>query len=759
MENKKFTFLPTIVIVFLISLSSILVHSEANTAADANKESGLETYIVFVDKIEPQAGVIPQSRDWDSYYQSFLPASNGILSSQRMLHLYRNVVSGFAAKLTAEEAKVMEEKYGVVSVRPEEVLPLHTTRSPNFLGLVQNNGNWKNSDLGKGVIIGVLDTGITPDHPSFSDHGMPPPPAKWKGKCELNGSTCNNKLIGARSFVFDVKTSQKLSPFDEEGHGTHTASTAAGSSVYGANVFRQAKGTAVGMAPMAHIAMYRVCTPFGCPESAILAAMDSAVEDGVDVLSLSLGGPSIPFYADSIAVGAFAAVQNGIFVSCSAGNSGPEYKSLSNEAPWILTVGASTIDRKIRTTVRLGNGQSFQGESVFQPEVSLEVLYPLVDAASKTGSQASAFCGPGTLKGLNVKGKIVLCQRGAGISRISKGVEVKNAGGVGMILTNDELSGYSTLADPHVLPASHVSYADGIKIKTYIDSATTPTGQITFQGTILGIQDVPSVTSFSSRGPNVQSPGVLKPDIIGPGVNILAAWPVSVENKTNTKATFNIVSGTSMSCPHLSGIAALLKGAHPDWSPAAIKSAIMTSAYTVNRLGRPIFDERSVPADVLATGAGHVQPSRAIDPGLVYDIQPDDYIPYLCGLGYTDRDISYMVQRKVKCIESSSVPDSELNYPSFSVVFGRTSQTYTRTVTNVGPANSMYTAEVYSPAGVTVYVYPEKLEFTYVKQKLKFYVSFTTSEGYKTERNFSQGSLVWVSQYQHFVRSPILVTF
>ncbi|KAF2298925.1 hypothetical protein GH714_029156 [Hevea brasiliensis] len=179
---------------------------------------------------------------------------------------------------------------------------------------------------------------------------------------------------------------------------------------------------------------------------------------------------------------------------------------------------------------------------------------------------------------------------------------------------NDETSGFSTISDPHVLPATHVSFAAGLKIKAYINSTKTPTATILFKGTVIGDPLSPAVTSFSSRGPSLASPGILKPDIIGP----------------DTKSTFNILSGTSMACPHLSGIAALLKSSHPDWSPSAIKSAIMTTADILNMEGKPIVDETRQPADIFATGAGHVNPSRANDPGLIYDIQPDDYIPYLC---------------------------------------------------------------------------------------------------------------------------------
>ncbi|KAL2516962.1 Subtilisin-like serine endopeptidase family protein [Abeliophyllum distichum] len=239
-------------------------------------QNSLQTYIVHVNL--PAGEVLGQSQDLERWYHSFLPETTASLNEpSRMIHAYRNVVTGFAAKLSSEEVKEMEKKDGFVYVRPQKVFSLHTTHSPNFLGLHRNLGTWPTSNYGKGVIIGVLDTGISPGHVSFSDEGMPPPPAKWKGRCELNGTSCNKKLIGARNFVRDTA-------FDNSsGHGTLTASTAAGNFVKNANVFSQAKGTASGIAPLAHLAVYKVCSET-CAECDMLAAMDAAVEDGVDVL-------------------------------------------------------------------------------------------------------------------------------------------------------------------------------------------------------------------------------------------------------------------------------------------------------------------------------------------------------------------------------------------------------------------------------------------------------------------------------------------
>ncbi|KAF2300962.1 hypothetical protein GH714_018623 [Hevea brasiliensis] len=484
-------------------------------------------------------------------------------------------------------------------------------------------------------------------------------PAKWKGKCE-HKTSCNNKLIGARNFATDSNNI-----LDDYQHGTHTAGTAAGSPVQGANYYGQANGTAIGMAPLAHLAMYKV---FGradkASESEILAAMDAAIEDGVDVLSLSLGIGSLPFYDDVIALGAYAAIQKGIFVSCSAGNSGPD---------------------------------------------------------SVNGNPSSAFCDTGSLANVDVKGKIVLCE-GGGNGTFEKGLEVKRNGGTAMIVMNDEFDGFVTIADRQALPASHVSYMAGLAIKAYIKSTSSPTATILFKGTVTGLPEAPQVAEFSSRGPSIASPGILKPDIIGPGVSILAAWPFSVDNTANK---FAMISGTSMSCPHLSGIAALLKNAHPDWSPAAIKSAIMTTAKLVDLGGKPISDEQFVTASLFDIGAGHVNPSRANDPGLVYDIQPDDYIPYLCGLGYSNKQIGLIVQRTVNCSSDSSIPEAQLNYPSFSIRLGSTPQTYTRTMTNVGQPNSTYSLQIIAPEGVNVKVTPDKISFSGMNQKATYSVTFS----------------------------------
>ncbi|KAB8096431.1 hypothetical protein EE612_024881 [Oryza sativa] len=728
----------------------------------------------FIVHVQPQEShVAATADDRKEWYKTFLPEDG------RLVHAYHHVASGFAARLTRQELDAVSAMPGFVSAVPDQTHTLQTTHTPQFLGLSAppppQGKRWSSSShggsgAGAGVIVGVIDTGVFPDHPSFSDAGMPPPPAKWKGHCDFNGgSVCNNKLIGARTFIANATNSsssygERLPPVDDVGHGTHTASTAAGAAVPGAHVLGQGLGVAAGIAPHAHVAVYKVCPNESCAISDILAGVDAAIADGCDVISISIGGPSVPFHENPVAVGTFGAMEKGVFVSMAAGNAGPNVSSVINDAPWMLTVAASTMDRSIRTTVRLGNGLYFDGESLYQPNDSPSTFYPLVYAGA-SGKPSAEFCGNGSLDGFDVRGKIVVCEFGGGpnITRIIKGAVVQSAGGAGMILPNHFPEGYTTLAEAHVLPASHVDYVAGLAIKAYINSTANPVAQILPRGTVLGTTPAPAMAFFSSRGPTVQNPGILKPDITGPGVNVLAAWPFQVgpsSAQVFPGPTFNIISGTSMSTPHLSGVAAFIKSRHPHWSPAAIKSAIMTTADITDRSGNQILDEQRAPANFFATGAGHVNPERAADPGLVYDIAPCDYVGYLCGL-YTSQEVSVIARRPVNCSAVAAIPEHQLNYPSISVRFPRAWNSsepvlVRRTAKNVGEVPSEYYAAVdMLDTTVTVRVFPRTLRFTGVNQEKDFTVVVWPGQG---GARVVQGAVRWVSE-THTVRSPVSVTF
>uniref|UniRef100_A0ACD5UDJ7 Uncharacterized protein n=1 Tax=Avena sativa TaxID=4498 RepID=A0ACD5UDJ7_AVESA len=736
-----------------LSLLSLLPFLLLAILAEATGDE-LSTFIIHVQA--PAGHVFGTADDRKAWYHSFLPEDS------RLVHAYHHVASGFAARLTQQELDALSAMPGFLSATPDQTYTVLTTHTPAFLGMNVEQGRRNySSELGAGVIIGVIDTGIFPDHPSFSGDGMPPPPAKWKGRCDFNGTSCNNKIIGARSFV--SATSSYGTPLDDYGHGTHTASTAAGAVVPGANVLGQAMGVAAGMAPRAHIAVYKVCDAEGCVMSDILAGTDAAVGDGCDVISMSLRGPSAPFHQDPLVIGTFAAMEKGIFVSMAAGNSGPSESSVTNDAPWMLTVGASTMDRSIRSTVQLGNGDYFYGESLYQPN-GAPVFYPLVYAGA-SGKPFAEFCGNGTLDGFDVNGKIVLCESGGNTSSIMKGAVVQSAGGAGMITMNPPIMGHNTFPQPHVLPASQVDYATGSAVKSYINSTANPMALIRFEGTVLGTAPAPSIVFFSSRGPSLRVPGIMKPDITGPGVNVLAAWPpyqVAIPSPPVLLPgpTFNLLSGTSMSTPHLGGIAAAIKGKHPDWSPAVIKSAMMTTADINDRSGNHMLDEQYARANLFATGAGHVNPVKAADPGLVYDITPEDYIGYLCGI-YTSQEVSAIAHRFINCSTVTVIDDLMLNYPSITVRFPISWNTTTpiviqRKVRNVGEVPSVYYAAVDVPDGpVTLDVYPRELEFTEANEEKVFSVVVRSTTG---GANVGQGALRWVSE-MHTVRSPISFTF
>lgn len=568
------------------------------------------------------------------------------------------------------------------------------------------------------------------------------------------------------------ESNESKSPRDTEGHGTHTASTAAGSRVTNASLFGFAKGEARGMAVKARIAVYKICWTFGCYDSDILAAFEHAIDDGVNVISLSVGanGHAPQYDYDSIAIGAFAAAEKGIVVSCSAGNSGPDAYTAVNIAPWILTVGASTLDREFPADVTLGDGRTFGGVSLYSGDSLGQKFLPVVYAADC----GNRYCYSGTLKPAKVAGKIVICDRG-GNARVEKGNAVHQAGGAGLILANLADSAEELLADAHFIPATMVGQIAGDKIRAYARSDPNPTATITFKGTVISTSPpAPRVASFSSRGPSYRTAEILKPDVIAPGVNILAGWtgyigPTDLETDTR-KVDFNIISGTSMSCPHVSGLAALLKKAHPTWSPAAVKSALVTTAYNLDNTGGNLTDlATGGESNPFVHGAGHVDPNRAADPGLVYDLETSDYIAFLCTIGYDSRRISVFTKEgsSVDCNAVGLSTPGNLNYPSFSVVFYGSDGVvkYKRTVKNVGKeTDAVYEVKVTAPPGVEVSVSPSKLVFSEKEDKLSYEATFKSSVNalgleIVGSAKSSFGSIEWTDGGSHHVRSPVAVVW
>ncbi|XWS21272.1 hypothetical protein CRYUN_Cryun30bG0041600 [Craigia yunnanensis] len=740
--------------------------------AEEKIQQAKRTYIVHMDKSN-----MPESfTDHSLWYDSSLKF---VSESASMLYTYENVIHGYSTRLTAEEAESLGKQSGIVSVLPEVRYELHTTRTPEFLGLGKSSALFPTSDSMGEVIVGILDTGVWPELKSFDDSELGSVPSGWKGKCEVgknfSSSSCNRKLIGARFFSKGYEaafgpideTMESKSPRDDDGHGTHTATTAAGSVVPDANLLGYASGTARGMASHARVAIYKVCWLGGCFSSDIVAAMDTAVADGVDVMSMSIGGGISEYYVDTVAIGAFTAAAHGIFVSCSAGNSGPMPSSLSNVAPWITTVGAGTLDRDFPASITLGNEEKYSGVTLYNGKKLSNSTVPLVYGGNVSNSSSGSLCMAGSLIPEKALGKIVVCDRG-GSARVQKGVVVKAAGGVGMILANTDTFGEELVADAHLLPSAAVGQKTGDAIKKYISSDHNPTATIGPGTTKLDVQPSPVVAAFSSRGPNPVTPAILKPDIIAPGVNILAGWsgavgPTGLESDQR-HVNFNIISGTSMSCPHVSGLAALLKAAHPEWSPAAIKSALMTTAYTAYKSGEKIKDVATGgPATPFDYGAGHADPVAALDPGLVYDATVDDYLGFLCALDYTPNQIKSTTHRDFTCQTSKKCSLGDFNYPSFSVPLETASGKeggagvsstikYTRTLTNVG-APATYKISLYSQTQtVKISVEPATLSFSAQYEKKSYTVTFTASSMPSGTTSFAH--LEW-SDGKHIVGSPI----
>ncbi|WP_307813906.1 S8 family peptidase [Micromonospora luteifusca] len=665
--------------------------------------------------------------------------------------------NGFAADLTRTQVARLRATRGVRAVY--EDTKVHTSAVPtlSYLGLTGREGAWQQqfgnvNHAGEGVIIGVIDSGFWPESASFAALSTPRPDqavidAKWKGTCDVGTEapvTCNNKVIGARWYgsLADVFPDEYSSPRDRNGHGTHTASTAAGNHGVPATVAGQSVGEISGVAPAARLAIYKALydTGFGTATGSsvdIVHAIDDAVADGVDVINYSVGDDLENFSAIEQAF--FNAASAGVFVAAAGGNAGPEAGTIDNSTPWVTTVAASTIDQQYSRTLTLGNGRTITGVGIGSASAGPAPLVSgKASAVNPDNTQDAELCVDGALDPAKVTGAIVLCLRGV-TDRVAKSAAVARAGGVGMVLYNDGVN--SQDADTHSVPTVHILDTDAVPILAYIASgnatATVSAGHLTSV-------EAPQVAGFSSAGPSHFNGGdLLKPDISAPGVAVAAAFSPAIGGQQ-----FALESGTSMASPHIAGIAALLRAQHPAWSPSAIRSALMTTAVDTTNEGNPI-KLGAGDATPLNYGAGEVRPGDAFDPGLVYDSTEQDWRKYLCGLAEKGNQVP-----ADDCDTTGAIATNQLNYPSISMGNMVGTQTVTRTVTNVSSKAGDYTAKVRAPQGYTVKVTPAKLHVL-PGRTATFQVQITNKAG--ALDTWIDGSLTWRDKSQHHVTIPLVV--
>jgi hypothetical protein len=552
---------------------------------------------------------------------------------------YTTVYGGVAATVPANQIADLLKVAGVTAVQ-QDTLRQRTDDNTVFIGA---QAVWPSlggsTKAGANVIVGVIDSGVWPENPMLSPAGIDSPSTgnpPWG--CQFGGGSdvahlgpdfaCNHKLIGAYAFTttymnnvgsngqeFCNNTTKKCSARDSEGHGTHTMTTAAGSCAASAVLYGVERGPVCGIAPGAHVIAYRVCLAQGCFGSDSVAAVGQAITDGVDVINFSISGGGNP-YADAVELAFLDAFHAGISVSASAGNSGPGAGTSDHGGPWVTTVGASTGPRSFTSTLHL---TADGGATLDVPGVTLTngitTPTPVVMAATLPGQDA--LC-QSTLAANTATGKVVVCSRGNN-GRIDKGRRVLAGGAVGMILFNQSQAVTDLESDNHYLPAIQTQFNNNA-VANFVTSHTNV--KATWAQGAATPSEADVMASFSSRGPTGDW---IKPDVTAPGVQVLAGTTPQPDQTTADNGPpgnlFMAIAGTSMSSPHSAGVSALVKAAHPDWTPAMIKSALMTSS-----VQDVVKEDFNTPADPFDMGAGSIRADLAVNPTLVLDEDYDSYV-------------------------------------------------------------------------------------------------------------------------------------
>ncbi|MGA8204177.1 MAG: S8 family serine peptidase [Woeseiaceae bacterium] len=727
----------------------------------------------------------------------------------RLVYRYHYGLNGFAASMHPAEAHKLASLRGVVHVWEDEIRPLARNDTLDFLGLFDRGAGLRGEAGldGEGIIIGVIDSGIAPDHPALSDTRKADrprwcqgswaensllgrwlchrfdvlqdvllfdPPQNWNGACvpgdRFATSDCNNKLIGARYFSAGAEDTgpldehEVMSALDVDGHGTHTATTAAGDRVR-ASIFGSYIGRIEGVAPRARIAVYKACwlrpgdERASCNTSDLANAIDAAVADGVDIINYSVGSSMSEITApDDVAL--MAAAKAGVFTVVAAGNEGPNLGTIGSPAggPWVITAAASTHDGhtelealEIKSPPVVAGRYAIK-EANFTPTLAergpIDADLVLVDDADETldggGTGTTTDACQAIANGTEVADNVALVQRG-GCDFDVKIANAADAGAAAVVIYNVAgdpivMNGSSGLSD---IPAVMIGQADADLILAEIDAGSTVTVLLDSGLLLEESQDGNKMASFSARGPGPVG-DILKPDVTAPGVNVLAGFTPYAANSTHGEY-FAYLSGTSMSTPHVTGVAALLLQAHPDWSPSALKSALMTTAR--QSVTASDSDANATPFDF---GAGHIVPNDATDPGLVYEVTDDEYDAFACG---TDSPGISADRCDELAAAGMSFEAADLNEPSVAVGRLVDTRTVTRRVTNPGDTTETYTVDVVPPVGIRVEVVPTTLSVP-PGESASYDVSLAYQSGPLDLWRF--GSLTWKNN-EHSVYSPLAV--
>ncbi|MCP4324886.1 MAG: S8 family serine peptidase, partial [Alteromonadales bacterium] len=712
----------------------------------------------------------------------------GSISSIDILHSFKHAYNGFTAKLNAAQKAQLEAHPDVIGVWEDKLDIINTANTPEFLGLTGPGGQHTMNVKGEDVIIGVIDTGIWPENPSFADDGSYSDPADlgWQGACDTgtdDAFTCNNKLIGARYFSTSFSSVNEIqydlgefdSPRDADGHGSHVAGTAGGNEAVAAVLSGFDAGHVSGMAPRARIAAYKACwnsdyeTPEGKKESGCfygdtMAAIDAAVTDGVDVINYSIGGSKTDLTTPPTAA-MLNATAAGVFVSVSAGNSGPDKETVGTPAPWVTSVAASTYDG---VSIVFGKALSVtEGPLAGSDFLSVPANFaPAADGF--TGEVAIAepieACDEDPItNAADLSGKIALIARGS-CAFTEKFANAQAAGAVGVVVyTYEGTAPFIMGGEPETeitIPGSMISFDNGTALAGSTTDAVVTVAFTENETAGESVEVGNKIASFSSRGPNLNTYDIIKPDITAPGVRILAATTSAPMFGTQGEK-FKYLQGTSMSSPHIAGMAALFKESNSSWTPAQIKSAMMTTAR--QNLTK---EDGTTQADPYDYGSGHVAPVAALDPGLLFDTNLADYLAFLCGQEKDAFVASYDTSCADLANDGFSTDASQLNLPSIAIAELVEAETIFRTVTNATPIGSSYTATVEAPEGFEVSVQTFDAEGVETEQstldvagengKASFALTFSKTETTEAD-TWKFGAITWTDNAGHSVRLPIAI--